>query len=158
MHIDGNKFLVTVCEPLQLTLQCRIEREKQNDLGMALQGQLDLLRSHSFVPTIVYADPQSAFRSMINMFPGVIIDVSGAGDHVSKIDAKIRRLKEMYRSVKSGLAWQLPNIMVRDLVAYCVSRTNIRSTTAINTNICPRVLFTGMKINFKKEMELAFGD
>jgi hypothetical protein len=27
MHIDGVKFLVTVCEPLQLTLQCKIERE-----------------------------------------------------------------------------------------------------------------------------------
>jgi hypothetical protein len=50
MHIDGNKFLNTpVCEPLQLTLQCRNERELQNELGMALQGQLELLRSHSFV-------------------------------------------------------------------------------------------------------------
>ena len=28
MHIDGSKFLVTVCEPLQLTLQCKIERER----------------------------------------------------------------------------------------------------------------------------------
>ncbi len=30
MHIDGSKFLVTVCEPLQLTLQCKIERERNN--------------------------------------------------------------------------------------------------------------------------------
>jgi hypothetical protein len=30
MHLDGNKFLITVCEPLQLTLQCKIERERQN--------------------------------------------------------------------------------------------------------------------------------
>jgi hypothetical protein len=149
VHIDGNKFLITVCEPLQLTLQCKIERERQNQLGMTLQGQLDLLQSHGFIPTIVYTDPQSAFRSMTNMFPGVIIDISGAGDHVWKLNAKIRRIKELYRSVKSGLAWQLPNIMARDLVAYCVSHLNIRS---------PWVLFTGMKINFDKELELAFGD
>jgi hypothetical protein len=110
------------------------------------------------VPTIVYADPQSAFRSMTNMFPGVIIDISGAGDHVWKVDAKIRRIKELYRSVKSGLTWQLPNIMVKDLVAYCVSRLNIRRTTAINSNVCPRVLFTGIKINYGKELALAFGD
>jgi hypothetical protein len=158
MHIDGNKFLITVCEPLQLTLQCRIERELQNELGIALQGQLELLRSHSFVPTIVYVDPQSAFKSMTTMFPGVILDVGGAKDHVCKVDAKIRRIKELYRSVKSGLPWQLPNVMVRDLVAYSVSRINIRRTTAINQNVCPRVLFTGIKVNYKKELELAFGD
>jgi uncharacterized protein VirK/YbjX len=45
MHIDSSKFLVTVCEPLQLTLQCKIEQETQQVLGMALQGQLELLRS-----------------------------------------------------------------------------------------------------------------
>jgi len=117
-----------------------------------------IFRSHSFIPTIAYVDPQSAFKCMTNMFPGVIIDVSGAKDHVSKVDSKIRRIKELYRSVKAGLKWQLPNIMVRDLVAYCVSRINIRRTTAINTNVCPRVLFTGIKVNYKKELELAFGD
>jgi len=48
--------------------------------------------------------------------------------------------------------------MVKDLVAYAVSRLNIRRTTAINQNVCPKVLFTGVKVNFKKELELAFGD
>jgi hypothetical protein len=49
MHIDGHKFLITVCEPLCLTLQVYIERESQSMLGMALQGQLELLRSRGFV-------------------------------------------------------------------------------------------------------------
>ncbi len=29
---------------------------------------------------------------------------------------------------------------------------------AINLNVCLRVLFTGMRVNYKKELELAFGD
>ncbi len=29
MHIDSNKFLITVCEPLQLTIQNRIERDRR---------------------------------------------------------------------------------------------------------------------------------
>ncbi len=52
----------------------------------------------------------------------------------------------------------MPPTLVKDLVAYAVSRINIRRTTAINLNVCPRVLFTGMRINYKKELELAFGD
>jgi hypothetical protein len=48
--------------------------------------------------------------------------------------------------------------LVKDLVGYAISRINIRRTTAINLNVCPRVLFTGIRINYKKELELAFGD
>jgi len=158
MHIDSNKFLITVCEPLQLTIQNRIERETQNELGLALQSQLNLLHSRGFKPTIVHTDPQSAFRALTGSFPEVVIDVGGAGDYVAKVDAKIRRIKEIYRSVKAGLKWKLPPTLVKDLVAYAVSRINIRRTMVINLNVCPRVLSTGMRINYKKELELVLGD
>ncbi len=158
MHIDGSKFLVTVCEPLQLTLQCKIERETQQVLGMALQGQLELLRSRGFIPTVVHTDPQSAFCTLTSQFLGVVIDVGGAGDYVSKVDVKIHPIKELYRSVKAGLPWKLPPSLVKDLVMYAVSRINLRRTTALNVNVCPKVLFTGLRVNYKKELSLAFGD
>ena len=40
MHIDGERFLITVSEPMQLTLQNHIKSESANALGMALQNQL----------------------------------------------------------------------------------------------------------------------
>jgi hypothetical protein len=158
MHVDAKKFLITVCDPLNLTIQTKIENEGRMMLGMALQGQLALLRSRGFIPSIVYTDPHSTFRSMTQDFPGVEIDVGGTGDYVAKVDAKIRRLKETYRSVKSGLAWELPSSLVEDLLAYVVSRMNIRRTTALRENVCPRVLFTGIPVDYKKELLLAFGD
>jgi hypothetical protein len=36
MHMDGQRFLVTVCKPLQLTIQVAVERESQGVLGTAL--------------------------------------------------------------------------------------------------------------------------
>ncbi len=33
MHIDGSKFLVMVCEPLQLTLQCRLNERRNRYLA-----------------------------------------------------------------------------------------------------------------------------
>ncbi len=121
MHVDCVKFLVTVCEPLQLMMQCKIEREMQGVLGPVLQGQLELLRSRGFIPTMAYTDPQSVFRSLTMQYPGEVINVGGAGDYVSKVDAKTWRIKELYRSVKSGLPWRRPPSLVKDLVAYTVA-------------------------------------
>ena len=36
-------FLIIVCDPLNLTLSTPIERETANQLGLALQGQLNVL-------------------------------------------------------------------------------------------------------------------
>ena len=96
MHIDGHIFLITTCEPLQLTLQCPLTSESQNQLGLGLQGQLNILQSHGFIPTIIYTDPAKGLTSLVGAFPGVVLDPSGAGDHVGKVDAKIRRIKELY--------------------------------------------------------------
>jgi len=116
------------------------------------------LRSRGFEPAIVYVDPHSTFRGMQRDFPGVEVDVGGARDYVPKVDAKIRRLKEVYRAVKSGLQWQLPESLVKDLVAYAVSRINIQRTSALSENIVPRVAFTGMPVQYQKELRFAFGD
>lgn len=43
MEIDGKKFLVTVSDPLHLTLQTAVENESKQALGMGLQGHLMML-------------------------------------------------------------------------------------------------------------------
>jgi len=47
---------------------------------------------------------------------------------------------------------------VKDLIAFVLSRINMERSAAINLNVAPKVLFTGMKSDFKKEFSLAFGD
>ncbi len=158
MHIDGSMFLITATDPLNLTLQCRVNSESRLDLGMVLQGHMSLLRSRGFEPTVVYTDPHSSLHSMTQDFPGVEVDIGGAGDYVAKADAKIRRVKETYRKVKAGLPWELPGQLVEDLVSYATSRLNIRRTTALAENICPRVLFMGIPVDYRRELTYAFGD
>jgi hypothetical protein len=112
MHVDRRHFLVTVCEPLQLVMQGMVERESASALGIALQGQLELLRSKGFTPVHVHTDPQSSFRAITTSFENMVIDVSGLGDFVLKVDIKIRRIKEVYRSVKAGLQVYLGNYLL----------------------------------------------
>jgi hypothetical protein len=64
----------------------------------------------------------------------------------------------VYHTVKAGLPWALPKSRVKDLMFYCVSRMNIWRMSALDGIVCPRVLFTGLKPNYRKELSLAFGD
>jgi hypothetical protein len=132
MHVDGQLFLVSVADPLNLTLQSKVENESRTALGLALQGHLAMLRSRDFNPRVVYIDPHSSFWAMTQDFPGVEIDVGGAGDYAAKVDAKICRFKETFWKVKHGLPWKLSTRFVPYLVGYAVSRLNIRHTKALN--------------------------
>jgi hypothetical protein len=95
---------------------------------------------------------------MTQDFPSVTIDVGHAGDYIAKVDAKICRIKETFCKIKLGLPWKLPMGLIEGLVAYAVSRINIPRTTALSENVCPRVLFTSLPANYKKELQVAFGD
>ena len=83
MHIDQCKFIISITEPLNLTLQSHISGGSKIELGMALTGQFGMSRSRGFVPTVVYTDPQRSFLAMQADFPGVVIDDGGAGDYVA---------------------------------------------------------------------------
>ncbi len=125
MHIDSEMFLVSVLEPLNLTLQFKIENESRMSLVMGLQGQLAVLQSRGFMLETVYTDPHSTFRSMTQDFPSVTIDVGHEGDYIAKVDAKICRIKETFCKIKLGLPWKLPMGLIEGLVAYAVSHINI---------------------------------
>ncbi len=103
-------------------------------------------------------DPLKSLMGLAGSYPGTTIDACGAGDHLDKVDSKIRRVKETMRSVIAGLPYQLSRARIKDLATYAVSRLNIRKTAALTDNVCPRVKFTGVKVDFKKEFGLAFGD
>jgi hypothetical protein len=59
MHLDSYKYLVSVSEPLQLTLQTPVAHESQMVLGMALQSQLEVYRSCGFQPVLSSLSPQN---------------------------------------------------------------------------------------------------
>jgi hypothetical protein len=113
MHLDGQHFMITVCEPLQLVLQRPVERETALVLSSALQNQVELLRSRGFIPVRVHTDPQSAFRTLTTKFENVVIDTGGAGDYIPKADIQIRRIKAMVRGIKAVLPWKLPPFLLK---------------------------------------------
>ena len=80
-----------------------------------------MLRDRGFNLILIHTDLQSSFKPIRTHFPGVVLDIGGERDFVTKVDVKIRRIKEMCRSVEVGLQWKLPILHGKDLVAYAVS-------------------------------------
>jgi len=158
MHTAGYKSLVSVCKPLGLTLIDTLKSLTTSELGRSLQAHINTLRSKGFEPAYVYADPQKGFKALEGSFPGVAIDVSGAGDHLAVVDTKIRRVKEIMRSIIAGLPYRLPKDRVKDLAMFAVNRTNLKSTGGLVSKESPRVRFTGIKPEYKTEFGLGFGD
>jgi hypothetical protein len=94
---------------------------------------------------------------MTCVLPEVKIFVGGARDYISKVDVKMRRVKETFGKIMVGLPRGLPSHIVGDLVVCIVSLMNISCTMALAEHICPKVLFTGVPVDYKKVLELAFG-
>ena len=92
---------------------------------------------------IIFVDPFKALAGLRGSIPGVEVQPTGAGDHLPKLDIRIRRLKEMARAVLNGLDYKLPISFVNQLVTFCVSRINVQTTSSLTSNICPRVRMTG---------------
>ncbi len=103
-------------------------------------------------------DPHSVFVSLQGSFPGTEIDPVGMSDHLNKLDTKIRRLKELIHAIIAGLPYKLPIERMKYLVMYADSCMSLCSTDGLNTNVCPRVRFTGYRPSYKSELGLSFGD
>jgi hypothetical protein len=127
-------------------------------LGEGLQAHINLLRSFGFDARMVIVDPLKGLVGLKGSFPGVEINPTGAGDHLHKVDAKIRRIKETARSIISGLPYMLPKTRVKDLVTFVVNRLNTRRTKALNDNVSPRTKLTGRKVSYHREFVMGFGD
>ena len=137
MHCDDSKFLVSVAEPLYVTLSTPIDRVTTHCLGTALKEHIDTLREKGYNPVRVHSDPPRVLEALSGRFPGTEIDTQGAGDHLSIVGNKIRRNKELMGCVRADLPWPLPANLIPELVEYgrlnlrwvCVEHTRFPLTT-----------------------------
>ena len=156
VYFREKPYLMCLSTPLHLITSTELVNTKTETIGEALHKHIGTLQSRGFQPTIVHLDAQSGFTSLESNIQGVEVDVGGAGDHTLPLDVEVRHIKEIYRSVLAGLPWVQPKKLDGDLLTYCVSRKNLRSTP--NSVESARVKFTGRKPDYRKELGIAYGD
>ena len=89
---------------------------------------------------------------------GIRVNPSGAGQHVPVVERKIRQIKERVRAVVNTLPYTVPESLMRYLVLFCVSRINMLPSSTRVDRTSPRELFTGRKVDYKRDLRVGFGE
>jgi len=93
MHVAGAKFVISLASPLQILLVIPTPSPSRLALGRALQEHINLIRMFGFDARIVFVDPFKSLVGLRGSIPGVEVQATGAGDHLPKLDVRIRRVK-----------------------------------------------------------------
>lgn len=155
-YVGKVKFLLSVMLPMGLCLVRKLDSRAGDSVVPALENHLNLLKNRGYNIGRITSDNEASFGLLEDKFPSIQINSGGAGDHVADADIRIRRIKDIIRSVVAGLKWKVPIIIIEYLVRFAVSRYNLQQ---YDRNVdCPRVQFTKWKPKFNKELNLCFGD
>ncbi len=148
-------FILFIVKPLMLVLTQYISGP-QNTSAMK-QAFLQLagkVMSRGFTLQFV-ADGQSSIATLSDKIPHHI-DVVGAGSHVADAEVEIRRVKEKLRSTEARVPWRIPRRFIRWMTYGAVAVTNMFNR--LDSGTCPRTEFTGIKLDFKRDLRSEFGE
>ena len=167
MFVEGVPTPVGVSSPLDLTLAVSLTSLDTSEssrsasvIKKAIVDTVSTLRSRSFLVTLIMTDGEGAIGAVATELRqlGIELDVSGAGGHVSRIERRIRMIKER---VRAHIAHKLPYTLTTlgiAMVLFCVSRINFQALRSRDGGPCPRELFSGMRVDRGKDFRVAYGD
>ena len=160
MWVRKQAYLVSVSWPLDLTLVTAMPGEKTEHLCAAMAGHVATLGQHHADTTVIFVDRAKAMIGVKERLGeiGIKVGICGAGDHVGRVENRIKTIKEKLRTLINRLPFELPEALMSDAVTYVVKRLNCETHGASPGYRCPRVALTGTKIDFKREYCAGFGD
>jgi hypothetical protein len=164
MFINGHTFFVSVGTPICLTLVAYLgnninKTRNISSIHSALESQVLVYKSANFKVTHISSDGEKAITVQHWLAKeGIILNIVGAGKHVPIIENKIKVIKESARSILHSLPFILPSKWIRYVVANAVYGINCIPSKGGYPGLAPREAFSGRKINFKKDLRVAFGD
>lgn len=155
-YVGKEKFILSVMLPMGLCLVNRLDNRSTDSIIQVLGLQLSMLKNRGYIISRITTDSEPSFKILQDKFSDLHLNIGGAGDRVANADIRIRRIKEICRSVVAGLRWKVPTCIIDYLVRFAVGRYNLQQSDKDKN--CARVQFNGWKPNFNKELGLCFGD
>jgi hypothetical protein len=161
LYVDNKPYLITVSTPLNLTLVSDLNGSKSEEtLSDFIIRHVNEYKSEGFSVDLVYCDREGGIIASKEILKenGIVLNLSSSGQHVPIIERNIRTVKERIRAILSSLPFRVPYIFMPYLVDFAVMRINSMPKSTMLSKISPRELFTGRKIDYKKDLRFGFGD
>lgn len=162
MYISNNYlYLVSVTESIGLVMGTTIKGNKKTNANLKLSID-EIINKHNiagFKIVCIKCDNEGGIVSLNNYLNSLNIklNIVPREQHIPLIERKIRQIKEIMRTIISGLEYRLPKTLLDYLVFYAIKCINALPTKHNNINISPYELFTGRKIDFKRDFRIKFG-
>jgi hypothetical protein len=160
MFIDNLPFLVSVLEPLGLTIASPLASRSEAVLTQEMFNHLNVAKSQQFIVSTIWFDGEKGVAAATYALQeqGYKLDIAGPGQHVPVVERKLRVLKERGRAILHSLPFILPTSLLRYLVSNAVMGINMMPSLLCVDQTSPREAFTGRKCDFKRDLRAAFGD
>jgi len=157
MYADEVMTLITVVKPINLVIATDLQGNRSSKNVMdAVEQQIDLLRSRNFVVTNIHLDPDRSFIPLRNKLRGIQVNIAASGSHVPVVERAITVIKNACRTILAGLSYNLPKRLIKYLVLFACNRINCINRSS-GVGVSAREAFRGVKLDFKRDIKLAFG-
>jgi hypothetical protein len=160
MHIrDKHKYLVAVCNPIDLIMIKRLKSSQQKYVREATDAFIKQLRSKGFYVREIRSDPGKDIQAALSNLPDIRYNPSGTGAHEPVVERKIQTIRERLRAND----FDCKPITVADRLLdyqlhYVVQRMNMElSNNRLDQGI-PWVAFTGLNLDLNTDFSLRFLD
>lgn len=158
--IEGEGYLISVLTPLDFVMITRIKNRTTEALRAAVYHHLATAESENYEVTHILCDGEKGFSAFFNTLrtAGYLINPSGPGQHVPVVERKIRVVKERIRATLQSIPYQLMFSLLRYLVEYVTLMLNFEPNSTREDPTSPYELFRGLKVDYKKQLRISFGD
>ncbi|KAL7447969.1 hypothetical protein ACHAXS_000114, partial [Conticribra weissflogii] len=148
MFVNGVPHLVTASLGLNLTTVKYLETQTATQLGKFL------LRIAQ-----IYSRGRFIFEAVRDKVPGIVVNTTGANEHVWEIEQKIRVIKERAQGMLTTHPFKmLPKRILIELIYFHVLWMNAFPVrNGISERFLPRELVLNQKLDFKKHCKIPFG-
>jgi hypothetical protein len=159
--IDGDGYLIAVMSHLDYTAAVHIPSRKTAALRGALWKILSKIDQQHYEVSHILTDNEDGIAAL---FPeleraGYGINPVGAGDHVPTVERKIRTIKErVIRAYLQSIPYTLMFSLLRYLVEFCVIMIKLLPDEQREDPTSPQESFTGLKVDYAKQLRISFGD
>ena len=161
MFVEGLSFLVSVATPLTYAQITDLKgRRHTSIIYSALEEHISSLREKGFNITVLHTDGEGAIAALKEDIQrkGILFNPAGPEQHVATVERKIRHIKEIARGYICTLPYKLPLSLLPWLIKYSTYCTNIIPSSTNEEFVSPREMFTGRKLDYKKDLRLKFGE
>lgn len=160
MFIAKIPFLISVVLPMGLVLGNWLESRSEKHLLAAFNGQLRQLRGRFFEVARILVDGEGGIYAIRELLAqaGIVLEPVGRNQHIPEVEIRNKVVKQIFRSVITSLPYKLPKFLFKYLVFFALSRINLYPVSSRADPTPARELFTGRKIDYKRDVRIGFGE